>query len=194
LHKLSAGEGVHEEDVEMVGWAFRCLGLAIFMGAVFVGLQDGGLFERMLRENGHPIQTPLYRAPQPEIQASGGDREEIIDGGSSGHFITDVYINGTPIRFLVDTGATHIVLNSDDANRIGLSAGRLRFNTAFKSANGITYAAPVTLRDVRIGQLQLYDLDAYVNQGALDISLLGTSFLRQLRSYEVVRNRLVLRW
>ena len=178
----------------MIGWAFRCLGLAIVIGAVFVGLQEGGLFERALRDNGHPIQTPLYRAPQPELMASGGDREEIIPGGTSGQFITDVHINGTPIRFLIDTGATHIVLNSDDAGRLGLNGGHLRFNTAFKSANGTTYAAPVTLRDVRLGQLQLHDLDAYVNQGNLDISLLGTSFLRQLRSYEVVRNRLVLRW
>ena len=178
----------------MVGWAIRCLCLAIFFGSVFAGLQEGGLFERMLRENGHPIQTPLYRTPQPELQASGGDREEIITGGASGHFITDVYVNGTPVRFLIDTGATHIVLNADDAKRLGLSGGRLRYNTPFKSANGTTFAAPVTLRDVRLGQLQLYDLDAYVNKGALDISLLGTSFLRQLRSYEVVRNRLILRW
>lgn len=178
----------------MVGWAFRCLGLAMIASAVFVGLQEGGLFERALREQGHPIQTPLYRTPQPELQASGGEREEIIAGAASGHFITDVYINGTPIRFLIDTGATHIVLNSADAGRLGFSGGRLQFNTAFNSANGTTYAAPVTLRDVRIGQLQLHDLDAYVNQGALDISLLGMSFLRQLRSYEVMRNRLVLRW
>lgn len=179
----------------MVGWAFRCLGLAILMAGTFAGLQEGGFLERVLRDNGHPIQTPLYRAPRPELQAgSGGVREEIISGGARGHFITEVHINGTPIKFLIDTGATHIVLNSDDAERVGLSTGRLRFNTAFKSANGKTYAAPVTLRDVRIGQLQLHDLDAYVNQGDLDISLLGTSFLRQLQSYEVVRNRLILRW
>ncbi len=178
----------------MVGWAFRCLGLAVVVTAVFVGVQEGGVFERALRENGHPIQSSIYRQPQPELQASGGDREEVIHGGASGHFITDIHINGKPVRFLIDTGATHIVLNRDDADRLGLKGSRLRFNTAFKSANGTTYAAPVTLRDVRLGQLQLYDLDAYVNQGELDISLLGTSFLRQLRSYEVVRNRLILRW
>jgi aspartyl protease family protein len=164
------------------------------LSVTFVGLQDGGLLERALRENGHPIQTPVYLAPPPLPPDDGGVREEIIDGGASGHFITDVYVNGTPIRFLVDTGATHVVLNSSAAERLGLSGGRLRFNTPFESANGRTYAAPVTLRDVRIGQLQLHDVDAYVNQGALDISLLGMSFLRQLRSYEVMRNRLVLRW
>ena len=178
----------------MIGWAFRCLGLAIVVGGVFAGLQEGGVLERTLRENGHPIQTPLYRTPQPQLARPSGDREEIINGGASGHFITDVVVNGTPIRFLVDTGATHIVLKADDADRLGLQRGRLRFNTAFKSANGTTYAAPVTLRDVRLGQLQLHDLDAYVNQGELDISLLGMSFLRQLRGYEVARNRLILRW
>lgn len=178
----------------MVGWAFRCLCLAVLSGTVFVGLQDGGMLERLLRENGVPTQPSFYRTPQPQLEAEGGSREEVIAGGLNGHFVTDIYVNGTPITFLVDTGASHVVLNARDAERLGLNGSRLRFNTAFKSANGTTYAAPVTLRDVRLGQLQLYDLDAYVNQGALDISLLGTSFLRQLRSYEVVRNRLILRW
>ena len=115
-------------------------------------------------------------------------------GGEVRFPVYSILIEHAEGRFLIDTGATHIVLNSAAADRLGMRGGRLRFNTRFESANGATYAAPVTLRDVRIGQLQLHDLDAYVNQGAMDISLLGMSFLRQLRGYEVMRNRLVLRW
>jgi aspartyl protease family protein len=121
-------------------------------------------------------------------------REDLIHGGPGGHVTPDEYNTGEPPRSLNDTGATQIVLPSAAADRLGMRGGRLRFNTRFESANGATYAAPVTLRDVRIGQLQLHDLDAYVNQGTMDISLLGMSFLRQLRGYEVMRNRLVLRW
>jgi clan AA aspartic protease (TIGR02281 family) len=55
-------------------------------------------------------------------------------------------------------------------------------------------AAPVELRELRIGQLQLYDLEASVNGGPLPISLLGMSFLQELRSYEVADGRLILRW
>ena len=72
--------------------------------------------------------------------------------------------------------------------------GQLRYSVPFQSANGTTYAAPVTLRDVRLGQFQLYDLDAFVNEGDLGISLLGMSFLSQFESYEFLRDRLVLRW
>ena len=66
--------------------------------------------------------------------------------------------------------------------------------TFLRQLAGTTYAAPVILRDVRLGQFQLYDLEAYVNQGNLGISLLGMSFLRRFESYGFHRDRLVLRW
>jgi aspartyl protease family protein len=55
-------------------------------------------------------------------------------------------------------------------------------------------AAPVELRELRIGQLQVFDLEASVNGGPLPISLLGMTFLQRLSSYEVAGGRLILRW
>jgi clan AA aspartic protease (TIGR02281 family) len=127
-------------------------------------------------------------------ESDSSDLEQIIDAGPQGHFMVDAVVNGEPVAFMVDTGASHVVLTLQDARKLGFSASGLDFTHQFQSANGVVRAAPVELREFRVGQLQLYDLEAFVNGGPLPISLLGMSFLERLRSYEVARGRLVLRW
>jgi len=175
----------------MLGWALRCLGLTVLVGGIFVGLRPDGMFEQALALRS-PDSQPVPDESRDET--FGGWLEEVVMLGGNGHFIANVHINGTPVTFLIDTGASHTVLNQRDAERLRLTGGNLRYTVPFQSANGTTYAAPVTLRDVRLGQFQLYDLDAYVNQGKLGISLLGMSFLRRFQSYEFLQDRLVLRW
>jgi aspartyl protease family protein len=123
-----------------------------------------------------------------------GDLEQIIDAGPHGHFLVEAVVNGVPVDFLVDTGASHVVLSLEDARRLGFTPDHLRFTQKFQSTNGTVRAAPVALRELRIGQLRLFDLEASVNGGPLPISLLGMSFLQRLTSYEVARGRLILRW
>lgn len=175
----------------MLGWALRCLCLTLVAGATINAMRSEGMFDRMLAAARPADPLPSVNR---DYGSAGGLLEEVIASGSGGHFIADVYINGTPVTFLIDTGASHTVLNQEAADRLRLNGGSLRYTVPFQSANGVTYAAPVTLRDVRLGQFQLYDLEAYVNQGNLGISLLGMSFLRRFESYEFLRDRLVLRW
>jgi clan AA aspartic protease (TIGR02281 family) len=125
---------------------------------------------------------------------SAGDLEQIIEAGPHGHFLLKAVVNGVPINFMVDTGASHVVLTIPDARRIGFTANDLEFTQEFESANGTVRAAPVKLRELRIGQFSLYGLEASVNGGPLPISLLGMSFLQRLSSYEVADGRLILRW
>ncbi|NJO37578.1 MAG: TIGR02281 family clan AA aspartic protease, partial [Rhizobiales bacterium] len=139
-----------------------------------------------------PEGKPPSRRPNSEV--SGGGLEEEVMLGDDGHFVADVDISGITVTFLIDTGASHTVLNQEDAERLELTDGELSYDIPFQSANGTTYAAPVTLRDVRLGQFQLDDLEAFVNEGDLAISLLGMSFLSHFESYEVEGDRLVLRW
>jgi clan AA aspartic protease (TIGR02281 family) len=123
-----------------------------------------------------------------------GDLEQIIEAGPGGHFLLKAVVNGVPINFMVDTGASHVVLTIPDARRIGFTANDLEFTQEFESANGTVRAAPVKLRELRIGQFSVYGLEASVNGGPLPISLLGMSFLQRLDSYEVADGRLILRW
>lgn len=175
----------------MLSWALRCLGVTVIVAAAVGGMPSEGLVERALGLAGQG-NAPPFADDGPE--SAGARLEEVVMLGAHGHFVTDVHINGTPVTFLIDTGASHTVINQRDAERLNLNSGQLRYSIPFQSANGTTYAAPVTLRDVRLGQFQLYDLDAYVNQGELGISLLGMSFLTQFESYEFLGDRLVLRW
>lgn len=129
----------------------------------------------------------------PAAAETGWHRVEIA-AGPDGHFVLDAAVEGVPVTFLVDSGATTVVLSSDAARRLGLGAGRLRYTHKVTTANGVVRAAPVRLRELRIGQLALRDVEAAVLETPLQTSLLGMSFLRRLERWEVRDGRLALYW
>lgn len=112
----------------------------------------------------------------------------------NGHFIARGTINDTSLTLLVDTGASTVVLKPADAERAGIDIKSLSFTTPVSTANGTTYAAPVRLKSVSVGPLEVRDVEALVAQpGALSENLLGMSFLKRLRSYEFSGDFLTLR-
>jgi clan AA aspartic protease (TIGR02281 family) len=122
------------------------------------------------------------------------DLEYVVRSGPGGHYLLEVVVNGAPITFLVDTGASDIVLTLEDARRVGLDPRTLDYSRRYATANGEVRGAPVVLRELRVGQLRLFDVDASVNEGPLAVSLLGMEFLARLDGYEVQRGRMILRW
>ena len=122
-----------------------------------------------------------------------GDGEVEIRAGSDGHFTVTAEVNGQPVDFLVDTGASDIVLSPADARRIGYDPAYLSFTRQYSTANGIGRGAPVRLDSVAVGPIVFNDLPASVNEAPMGESLLGMTFLRKLDSYEVRRDRLILR-
>jgi aspartyl protease family protein len=110
---------------------------------------------------------------------AGGDRVTLA-ADSRGHFVTTGVVNGTSLRFLVDTGATSIVLSSADARRIGVNylAGTRSFT---QTANGTVQVYNVKLDTVRVGDITVNNVDASVIEGdKLPIALLGMSFLNRM--------------
>ncbi len=112
----------------------------------------------------------------------------------NGHFVARGAANGVSLALLVDTGASTVVLKPADAARAGIDTNALSFTTPVSTANGTTYAAPVRLKSVSVGPLEVRDVEALVAQpGALSENLLGMSFLKRLRSYEFSGDFLTLR-
>lgn len=128
--------------------------------------------------------------PHRAQEAPGGD--VTIRAGAGGHFIAEATVNGVAIRFLVDTGASEVVLSPRDAERLGFNLKSLSFNRMYQTANGTVTGAPVRLEDIRIGAITVKDVRASVNGAAMKRSLLGMSFLGRLGGYRVDGNVLTL--
>jgi aspartyl protease family protein len=108
----------------------------------------------------------------------GGGNRIVLPADSRGHFMTQGTINGRTVNFMLDTGATSVALSAADAQRIGLdfSKGQLiRMNTA----NGVAQAYRLRLNSVRVGDVEVYDVEAVVSQQPMPYVLLGNSFINR---------------
>jgi len=117
-----------------------------------------------------------------------------LTADSNGDFYIYASANGTRVRFLVDTGATDIVLSPSDANRLGIDTAALHYVRGYETANGVGAGAAYTLNTISIGPIQLWNLPVSINRTDMHASLLGMAFLKRLRSFEFTDRKLYLRW
>ena len=109
-----------------------------------------------------------------------------------GHFVVDATVDGVDLPFLIDTGASDVVLTPDDARRLGFDPDSLDYSRVYQTANGVVMGAPVTLLEVKIGPVVVRNVNATVNQAPMDHSLLGMSFLSRTGGYRVGGDALTL--
>jgi aspartyl protease family protein len=109
-----------------------------------------------------------------------------------GHFTIRAEVNGQRVMFLLDTGATDIVLSPQDAERIGIAPAQLTFNRMVQTANGMGWAASVELTSVVVGPIAIGPMRASVNKASMDRSLLGMEFLNRLSRWRVEGDQLYL--
>ncbi len=119
-------------------------------------------------------------------------RRVVLRRAFDGHFYTDAQVNGRVLRFVVDTGATLVVLSREDASAAGLNPDALSYDRRARTANGSVAMAAVTLQEVVIGGVRLRGVRAAVNSAPMDTSLLGMSLLSEFRRMEIEGDRLRL--
>lgn len=147
----------------------------IFLGAVaVVGLWDD------IRRTVRPMQSVVSE-----------DRIE-LPRAPDGHYYLTAEVEGVPVRFVVDTGASQIVLSQDDAERIGIDIGSLAYLGRAFTANGEVRTASVRLGDVAVGPVRHADVRAVVNAGEMGQSLMGMEYLQRFSSIEITGGKLVL--
>lgn len=113
------------------------------------------------------------------VQESNGKASVTLTADAQGHFLTTGSINGTPTRFLVDTGASAISMSSAEAKRLGISY--LNGQKGFSStANGVTKVYVVSLNTVKVGDISLNGIQGIVHESAMPVVLLGMSFLNRV--------------
>ena len=122
-----------------------------------------------------------------------GDGRVAVRRAEDGQFWMDAIVDGRTIRFLVDTGASGVVLSRGDAARLGIPLASLRFSQTFSTANGTTRGAAIELREVRLGPISFDHVPASVNDGEMTNSLLGMRLLERLSSVEIKNDTLLIR-
>ncbi len=128
--------------------------------------------------------------PRQQVLAAQGRIE--LPRAPDGHYYVSVDINGVATRFVVDTGASGMVLTRRDAERAGIDVADLLYRGQASTANGPVRTAPVTLQSVAIGPFADRNLRAYVNEGEMTTSLLGMSYLQRFARLEISGGRMVL--
>ena len=108
----------------------------------------------------------------------GGQGRAVLAADSRGHFVADGQINGVGARMMVDTGATLVILSARDADRLGISYkdGRREIS---RTANGNVVIYRVRIDTLRVGGIEVYQVDAAVQETGLPFILLGNSFLNR---------------
>jgi aspartyl protease family protein len=104
----------------------------------------------------------------------------VVQADERGHFVVAAYINGVPVRAIVDTGATSVALNMNDAARMGINFAVAQRGIV-RTAGGPRSVLNVSLATVQVGDILLRNVEASVSEAnELPITLLGMSFLNQV--------------
>ncbi|MTH65104.1 retropepsin-like aspartic protease family protein [Paracoccus shanxieyensis] len=127
----------------------------------------------------------------PQARVLEGGRVE-VPLGQDGHYHLTADVNGTPLRFIVDTGASTIALGADDARRVGIDPASLGYLGQAQTANGTVPTATVMLDSVTIGDIHDEQVPALVLQSEIGVSLMGMSYLSRFARVSIESNRLIL--
>jgi aspartyl protease family protein len=172
-----------------INWA---LGIAatVVVGSLYYGerlAKASNVVVAQRAETSQVAQTPAQ--PRPGVRPT-----LAVAADYRGHYVVHPSIDNFRVKMLVDTGASIVALTAEDARNLGLKPSASDYSMSLSTANGTVRAARVMLREVRLGEIVVRNVEAVVMPpGALTMSLLGTSFLGKLQGYEVQTGRMVLR-
>jgi aspartyl protease family protein len=172
-----------------IPWGQKARHAAIWVGVVAV-LALGFAYQDELMGVGQRVRAEFSSAYPVATNA----HELVVAEGVGGGFFVMGQVNGQPVRFLVDTGASDTVLSPADAQRVGINTASLTFDHTAETANGTGYGASFVADSLTVGPIRLSGVPMTVNQAPMTSSLLGMSFLRRLDSFQVRGRRLYLTW
>lgn len=182
----------------VVGVSFRIFAVLLAIGVFFaVVFSDVETLMGPAKPRVEPVQVSdasSRRRDRPRAADGDEDQTLVFRSGPRGHYVLNAEVNGERIRFLVDTGATVVALSPEDAERLGYDQYSLEFTGRTMTANGPARVAPVMLEEISVGDITVANVQAVVLERPMQVSLLGMSFLKKLKGFEVKDNELILRW
>ena len=164
--------------------------LFVFVAVVCAGLSRE--IGKSFSKSGDAQAVAMAVSPKAQPQNSGGGRTVKLDGDGHGHFRVEARVDGRAISFLVDTGASAVVLRESSAARLGIFPRASDYTGRTQTANGVAKYAPVRLGRIEVDGITVRDVNAAVMADeALQVNLLGMTFLSRVK-FTHDRGRLVL--
>jgi len=171
--------------LKLVVWiAASAIGLAVVVTQV-----TDRIFERA--PPSAPVATELVAA-EPVTPIYDRFGEIAVDRSPDGHFYVEGQANGAPVRFMIDTGASQIVLRREDAQAAGIVVRSDGFTATGRTAGGDVPLQPITIDRLTVGGNEARELPAMVVAGALPVSLLGHSWLKRTGQLTIDGDRMTL--
>ncbi len=128
----------------------------------------------------------------PSTQLTVTDHRIEVPRSYDGHYYLPMLVNGKAVTFLVDTGASNIVLSDKDAARAGIDTTQLTYLGRAATANGMVRTAPVRLDSLALGPITDRNVQASITEGELNQSLLGMTYLQRFSNVQFADGRLIL--
>jgi aspartyl protease family protein len=175
---LAVGSWVFVQNRQSLGKTVQSLAIWAF---IFLGVIAAyGLW-------GDIRQTVM---PQQSVMTDQGRVE--VPLAKDGHYYLTLSVNGTPVNFLVDTGASQVVLSRSDAERAGIDTENLAYLGRAQTANGEVRTASTWVEEMSLGGITDEGVRVWVNSGDMDKSLLGMGYLQRWSRIEIQNRALVL--
>lgn len=118
------------------------------------------------------------------LGSSGSGKRIVLTADTRGHFVNTGFINGKPMKYMVDTGASVVAIGKPDAERMGIKVDD-KLKVVMGTANGVAEGWRVRFKSVRLGDVELLDVEGVVMPTGMPFVLLGNSFLTQ---FQMTRN------
>lgn len=155
-----------DDQTKGMGWSML---LAMW---VLIFIMLAWFFSKVLDQQNNPNQSVSSN------RISNSQIEVVLQRNRFGHYVADGEINGEQVEFMLDTGATGVIVPANMASKLGIEKGE---SVTVHTANGTIKAYAVKLDRVAIGEISLTDVKAMINpKERSEVVLLGMSFLKYI--------------
>jgi len=174
-----------------LGFAMRQL-IFFAVALVVAGSYMARFADRAVEARSEPQAAVIEPANELREPTTSG-RSLMLESDRQGHFQVEAKVEGRFVDFVVDTGASLVVLRESSAALAGIRPQPRDYTATAVTANGRIKAAPAKIDRIEVGGITVYDVPAMIlPDEVLSKNLLGVSFLSRLRRYEYANGRLLL--
>jgi aspartyl protease family protein len=169
-----------------IGWMAANLAVWMVIAGIFITVyvyQTGSTAPAAGPPPATDEQAAATTAPAAAVEPDSSSLRIFASG--DGHYRVDGLVNGASVQFLVDTGASVVLLTPDDARRAGIDPDTLQYRQQIRTPNGLVVGADIVIYQLAVGPIRLVNVAGAVVQKNTSNSLLGISFLSRLSGYEV---------